>query len=87
VLRNKFYFDEFYAGLVKYGQDRVAWIVNALQRVFADGLIAHLPAAIARGFGSWFRRLQAGSLQAYTLLFGLGLVAAIYFAVFFAAKH
>lgn len=87
LLRNKFYFDEFYAGLVKYGQDRVAWIVNALQRAFADGIIAHLPAALARGLGSWFRRLQTGSLQAYTLLFGLGLVAAIYFAVFLAAKH
>ncbi|MEY4485218.1 MAG: hypothetical protein RL693_2670, partial [Verrucomicrobiota bacterium] len=30
LFANKFYIDEFYAGLVKYGQDRVAWIVNAL---------------------------------------------------------
>lgn len=87
VLRNKFYFDEFYAGLVRYAQDRVAWIVTALQRLFADGLIAHAPAAIARGLGSWFRSLQAGSLQVYTLLFGVGVIAAIYFAVFLAARH
>jgi NADH-quinone oxidoreductase subunit L len=87
LLKNKFYFDEFYAGLVKWGQDWVAWIVTAIQRLFADGLIAHVPAALARGLGSWFRRLQTGSLQTYTLLFGLGVVAAIYLAVFLTMKH
>ncbi len=87
LFKNKFYFDEFYAGLVRWGQDWVAWIVTAIQRIVADGLIAHAPAALARGLGSWFRRLQSGSLQAYTFLFGLGVIAAIYLAVFLTMKH
>jgi len=87
LFANKFYFDEFYAGLVKYAQDRVAWIINALEKIFVEGLTIRLPAALANGVGGWFRRLQGGSLQAYTFLFGLGVILAVYVAVFASAKH
>jgi NADH-quinone oxidoreductase subunit L len=87
LLARKFYFDEFYAGLVKYAQDRVAWIVNALEKVFVDGLTTRLPAALARLFGNWFRGLQTGSLQGYSFLFGAGVIAAIYLTVFYTQKH
>ena len=86
LLANKFYFDEFYTGLVKYAQDRVAWVVTAVERIFVDGLTTRLPAALVNGFGGYFRKLQSGSLQTYTFLLGLGIVVAIYLAVFFSAK-
>jgi len=34
------------------------------------------------GFGSLLRLLQVGNLQAYVFLFGLGIVALIYFVIF-----
>lgn len=86
LLANKFYFDEMYAWLVKYGQDRVAWLVNATERIVVDGVTTRLPTALVNAFGCGFRRLQTGSLQTYTFLLGLGIVVAVYLAVFFAAK-
>lgn len=86
LFANKFYIDEFYAGLVKYGQDRFAWLVTALERIFVDGLTVRLPAALASGLGSWMRGLQSGSLQAYTFVLGLGIVVVVYLAVFFSTK-
>lgn len=86
VLANKFYVDEIYAWLVKYGQDRVAWMVNAVERIFVDGLTARLPTGLVNALGGGFRKLQTGSLQTYTFLLGLGVVVAVYLAVYFAAK-
>jgi NADH-quinone oxidoreductase subunit L len=82
LFANKFYFDEIYAVLVKAFQDGLAWVVTALERVFVDGLIARLPAAIACKIGSLARSLQSGHLQGYTFLLGVGLLLAIYVAVF-----
>jgi NADH-quinone oxidoreductase subunit L len=86
LFANKFYFDEFYAGLIKIAQDRFAWIINALEKIFVGGLTMKLPVALATGFGSRFRKLQSGGLQTYTFLFGLGVIVAVYIAVFTSAK-
>ena len=86
LFANKFYIDEIYAVIVKYAQDRFAWIVNALEKVFVDGLLVRLPAALTSGLGGVFRRLQGGELQGYTFLLGLGIVIAVYLAVFLGAK-
>jgi NADH-quinone oxidoreductase subunit L len=87
LLANKFYIDEIYAVIVKYAQDRLAWVVTALDSIFADGLVARLPAAIACRLGKTARSLQSGQLQGYTLVLGIGLVLAIYLAVFVVQKH
>ncbi|CAN5899281.1 NADH-quinone oxidoreductase subunit L [soil metagenome] len=87
LLANKFYIDEFYAALVKYGQDRVAWIVNALEKIFVDGLTVRLPSSLAAGLGNLMRRVQTGSLQAYTFILGLGIIAIVYIMLFASAKH
>ena len=86
LFANKFYIDEIYAVIVKYAQDRFAWIVNALEKVFVDGLLVRLPTALTAGLGVTFRRLQGGELQGYTFLLGLGIVIAVYLAVFLGAK-
>ncbi len=86
LFANKFYFDEFYAGLVKYAQDRFSWIVNGLEKIFVDGLTVRVPAALAGLAGNWMRRLQTGNLQAYTFILGLGIIIAVYVAVFASSK-
>jgi NADH-quinone oxidoreductase subunit L len=87
IFANKFYFDEFYARLVAVAQDGVAWIVTALERIFIGGLTLLLPAALSSRLGNWMRRLQSGSLQGYTFVLGLGIVVAVYLAVFLTAQH
>lgn len=82
LFANKFYFDEIYAVIVRVFQDRLAWIVTALERVFVDGLIARLPAAIAARLGAATRLLQGGHLQGYTFLLGGGIIAVVYLVVF-----
>ncbi|MFZ2277763.1 MAG: NADH-quinone oxidoreductase subunit L [Prosthecobacter sp.] len=82
LFANKFYFDEIYAVIVRICQDRLAWIVTALERVLVDGLIARLPTAIVARLGAATRLLQGGHLQGYTFLLGGGVIAVIYLVVF-----
>ena len=84
LFANKFYFDEIYAVIVKFAQDRLAWIVNALEKIFVDTTTTGLPAGLAGLFGRVFRRVQNGSLQSYAWVFGAGVIIAIYVAVFVA---
>jgi NADH-quinone oxidoreductase subunit L len=87
LFANKFYWDEFYAGLVKYAQDRFAWIINGIESIVVDGLTVRLPAALARSSGNALRRIQSGGLQAYTFVLGLGIVIAVYLAVYASSKN
>lgn len=87
LLANKFYFDEIYAVIVKFAQDRVAWIVNAFEKMLVDSSTTRLPAMIASSLGGLFRRMQNGNLQSYTFVFGAGVIIAVYLAVFFSSKH
>ncbi|RBP36400.1 NADH-quinone oxidoreductase subunit L [Roseimicrobium gellanilyticum] len=87
IFANKFYWDEFYAGLVKYGQDRLAWIINGIESIVVDGLTVRLPAALAKSSGNVLRRIQSGGLQAYTFVLGLGIVIAVYLAVYASSKN
>lgn len=82
VFANKFYFDEIYEVIVRVCQDRLAWIVTAIERVFVDGIVARLPAALLARLGAATRLLQGGHLQGYTFLLGGGVIAVVYLAVF-----
>jgi NADH-quinone oxidoreductase subunit L len=82
LFANKFYFDEIYAVIVRVGQDGLAWVVTALERIFVDGLVARLPAAIVARIGAATRMLQGGHLQGYTFLLGGGIIAVVYLVVF-----
>ncbi len=87
LFANKFYIDEIYAWIIKYGQDRVAWIVNAIEKIFVDGLLVLFPSSLAAGLGNLMRRVQTGSLQGYTFVLGLGIIAVVYVMLFATAKH
>ena len=82
LFARKFYIDEIYTGFIKVFQDGLAWLVNALEQILVDGLVARLPAALAAKVGEKARALQGGHLQGYTFLLGAGVLLAIYVIVF-----
>jgi NADH-quinone oxidoreductase subunit L len=83
-LRQKFYVDGFYAWLVRVFQDGLGWVLDGLDKLLLDGLIVRGSAALADGAGQIVRRFQAGRLQVYAALFGVGVL--ILFALLFAGQ-
>ena len=82
VLRDKFYFDEFYAWLINWTQELLARVSAFLDRWIIDTAAVDGSSRATWGIGALLRLIQVGNLQAYAFLFGLGVVAVIYFAVF-----
>jgi len=82
LLRRRFYFDEFYRWLIDGTQELLARISAFFDRWFIEAGAVRGASGGTWGIGSLLRLLQAGNLQAYSFLFGLGIVALIYFAVF-----
>jgi NADH-quinone oxidoreductase subunit L len=82
LLRNRFYFDELYAFLIAATQELLAKLSAFLDRWILDGAAIRGAGTTTWGIGSLLRLLQVGNLQAYSFLFGLGIVGLIYFAIF-----
>jgi NADH-quinone oxidoreductase subunit L len=82
VLRHKFYFDEFYAWLINWTQELFARVAAFFDRWIIDTAAVDGGSRGTLGIGALLRLIQVGNLQAYVFLFGLGVVAVIYFAVF-----
>jgi NADH-quinone oxidoreductase subunit L len=82
VLREKFYFDEFYAWLINWTQELLARVSAFFDRWIIDTAAVDGSSRGTWGIGALLRLIQVGNLQAYAFLFGLGVVAVIYFAVF-----
>ena len=82
VLRKKFYFDEFYAWLINWTQELLARVATFFDRWIIDTVAVDGSSRGTWGIGALLRLIQVGNLQAYAFLFGLGVVAVIYFAVF-----
>jgi NADH-quinone oxidoreductase subunit L len=82
VLRHKFYFDEFYAWLINWTQGLLARVAAFFDRWIIDTAAVDGISRGTWGIGALLRLIQIGNLQAYAFLFGLGVVALIYFAVF-----
>jgi NADH-quinone oxidoreductase subunit L len=82
LLRRKFYFDEFYGWLVDWTQELLARIAAFVDRWIIDAGAVGGTSSGTWGIGALLRLVQVGNLQAYLFLFGLGIVALIYFAVF-----
>jgi NADH-quinone oxidoreductase subunit L len=82
VLRHKFYFDEFYAWLINWTQQLLAGICAFFDRWIIDTGAVDGSSRGTWGVGALLRLVQVGNLQAYAFLFGLGVIAVIYFAVF-----
>jgi NADH-quinone oxidoreductase subunit L len=82
LLRHKFYFDDFYTLLIHWTQEFLARASGFLDRWIIDAGVVGGGSRGVWGIGALLRLLQAGNLQGYVFLFGLGIVAVIYFAVF-----
>jgi NADH-quinone oxidoreductase subunit L len=82
LLRRKFYFDEFYRCLIDWTQELLARICAFVDRWIIDAGAVGGTSSGTWGIGALLRLVQVGNLQAYLFLFGLGIVALIYFAVF-----
>jgi NADH-quinone oxidoreductase subunit L len=82
LLRRNFYFDEFYGWLIHWTQDLLARVAAFIDRWIIDAGAVGGSSRGTWGIGAVLRLIQVGNLQAYVFLFGLGVVALIYFAVF-----
>jgi NADH-quinone oxidoreductase subunit L len=82
LLRRKFYFDDFYRWLIDWTQELLARICAFVDRWIIDAGAVGGTSSGTWGIGALLRLVQVGNLQAYAFLFGLGIVALIYFAVF-----
>src|SRR6266568_2137552 len=82
LLRRKFYFDEFYGWLIDWTQELLAHICAFFDRWIIDAGAVGGTSGGTWGIGALLRLVQVGNLQAYLFLFGLGIVALIYFTVF-----
>ena len=81
-IRNRFYIDEFYEWLIGITQESLARAAAFFDRWILDGGVVRGLSGATFGFGSLLRMFQVGNLQAYAFLFGLGIVALIYFIIF-----
>src|SRR5438552_1780805 len=81
LLRRKFYFDEFYGWLIYWTQGFLARVAAFIERWVIDAGVVGGSSRGTWGIGALLRLIQVGNLQAYAFLFGLGVVALIYFAV------
>jgi NADH-quinone oxidoreductase subunit L len=81
LLRHKFYFDEFYSWLIFWTQELFARVSAFVDRWIIDAGAVGGASRGTWGIGALLRLIQVGNLQAYAFLFGIGVVALIYFAV------
>jgi NADH-quinone oxidoreductase subunit L len=82
ILRRLFYVNEFYGWLINSTQERLSRISAFFDRWIIDTAGVGGASGGTWGAGALLRLIQVGNLQAYLFLFGLGIVALIYFAVF-----
>ena len=82
LIRRRFYFDEFYEWLINRTQELLARIAAFFDRWIIDAGAVRGASGGTFGLGSLLRLFQVGNLQAYAFLFGLGIVALIYFTIF-----
>src|SRR3989475_7486809 len=82
LVRRRFYIDEFYEWLIGATQELLARIAAFFDRWIIDAGAVRGSSGGMFGLGALLRLFQVGNLQAYAFLFGLGIVALIYFTIF-----
>ena len=77
-LRDKFYFDEVYAGVIGLTHDAIATVADWFDRWIVSGLGVRGVHASTEFTGRALRLLQTGNLQTYVFLFALGVVIVLW---------
>jgi NADH-quinone oxidoreductase subunit L len=82
LLRRAFYIDELYAWFIDITQELLARLATFTDRWIIDVAGVRGVSSSTWSFGALLRLFQVGNLQAYAFLFGLAVVALIYFTIF-----
>ncbi len=82
LVRRRFYIDEFYEWMIGATQELLARVAAFFDRWIIDAGAVRGASGGTFGLGALLRLFQVGNLQAYAFLFGLGIVALIYFTIF-----
>jgi NADH-quinone oxidoreductase subunit L len=82
LFRERFYIDQFYQWLIGITQELLARICAFIDRWVIDAGGVGGASGSTWGIGALLRLFQIGNLQADSFLFGLGVVALIYFTLF-----
>ncbi len=78
ILERKYYMDDLYEALIRYGQDRFASLCDLFERIVVVGFTVNGTARLTRWMGHLVRGLQTGRVQFYALLFSLGVTLLTY---------
>jgi NADH-quinone oxidoreductase subunit L len=81
LMKNKFYFDEFYEATFIRAHDLIAAFMDWIDRWIVEGLCIGLLRGGTDLTGRSLRYLQTGNLQTYAFLFVLGVAVALYFVL------
>ena len=88
ALQNRLYIDAFYDKVLIRGVQGIgAAIIDCLDQFLIGGVIVGGIARLVAAIGGLLRKLQSGSILAYTLLFGLGMIAVVFFTVFYSCNN
>ncbi len=82
VLRNKFYLDKIYQGIVRWFQDKVGSVLDWTDRSVIERVFSRIPAAGAMSLGALLRNFQVGNLQVYVFYIGIAVLALILLLIF-----
>jgi NADH-quinone oxidoreductase subunit L len=81
AMRNRFYFDEFYEGLIRTTQEALAKVADWVDRYLIGGLMVRGASGVVDLIGRGLRFAQTGNLQTYTFMLAIG-VAIVLLLVF-----
>ena len=80
IMRDRFYFDEIYAILIKITQEAFAVVADWFDRWIVAGLFVRGASGFTDLFGRALRLLQTGNLQTYAFWLAAGIVIILFLA-------
>jgi NADH-quinone oxidoreductase subunit L len=81
AMRNRFYFDELYAGLIAITHEALSKFADWFDRWIIAGLGVRGTHGTTEIFGRALRLVQTGNLQTYAFLFAFGLAIVLFFVL------
>ncbi|MEO7299365.1 MAG: NADH-quinone oxidoreductase subunit L [Verrucomicrobiota bacterium] len=82
LMRNKFYFDEIYRGLIAVTHEALSRLANFVDRWIIAGFMVRGAHGTTELFGRGLRLVQTGNLQTYAFLFVAGVAVVLYLVLF-----
>jgi NADH-quinone oxidoreductase subunit L len=80
-MRDRFYFDELYAGLVRRTQETISGVADLVDRWVIDGVLVRGACGAIEVCGWLARRFQTGNVQTYSLLMVFGTALLVWWMI------